>query len=137
MKPKEEIILTPVANGRIDMALMQRVNKRFDNVVAFDRKAPTPLPNSVAIPADNTSDVTVREGFRVLREHHGTRIAHCGAFSPYYDFLHKPSPTYDEIKVEGTRPLLQFQYWLDATWSYRIVSANNRFFPDIEAENAF
>ena len=136
MKPKEEIILTPVANGRIDTALTQRLTKRFDNVVAFDRKAPTPLPNSVAIPADNTSDVTVREGFRVLRKHHGTRIARCGAFSPYYDFLRKPRPTFDEITVEETRRLLQFQYWLDATWGYRIVSANNRFFPDIEAENA-
>lgn len=107
MKPKGDIVLISGANGRIGTALMRRLSKRFDNVVGFDRNAPTPPPpDCVAIPVDITSDESVGEGFRVLREHHGTRIAAVVHLAAYYDFLGKPSPKYDEITVKGTRRLL-------------------------------
>ena len=107
MKPKGDIVLITGANGRIGTALMRWLSKRFDNVVGFDRNAPTPPPpDYVAIPVDITSDESVREGFHVLREHHGTRIAAVVHLATYYDFLGKPSPKYDEITVEGTRRLL-------------------------------
>ena len=107
MKQKGHIVLITGANGRIGAALMRRLSKRFDSVVGFDRNAPTPPPpDCVAIPVDITSDESVREGFRVLREHHGTRIAAVVHLAAYYDFLGKPSPKYDEITVAGTRRLL-------------------------------
>jgi len=108
MKPTGDIVLITGANGRIGTALMRRLRERFDNVVGFDRKAPSPPPPGCThIPVDLTSDDSVREGFRVLREHHGTRIATVVHLAAYYDFIGKPSPKYDEITVEGTRRLLR------------------------------
>ena len=108
MNQKEDIVLITGSNGRIGTALMQRLRERFDNVVGFDLKAPTePPPECVRIPVDITSDESVQEGLRVLREHHGTRIATVIHLAAYYDFLGKPSPKYDEVTVGGTRRLLQ------------------------------
>lgn len=108
MKPKKNIVLVTGSNGRIGDAVMQRLTGRFSDVIGFDRKAPSPPPPGCThIPVDITSDESVREGLRVLREHHGTHIAAVVHLAAYYDFLGKPSPKYDEITVEGTRRLLR------------------------------
>ena len=108
MKPKRNIVLITGSNGRIGDAVMQRLSGRFSDVVGFDRKAPAPPPPGCThIPVDITSDESVREGLRVLREHHGTHIAAVVHLAAYYDFLGKPSPKYDAITVEGTQRLLR------------------------------
>ncbi len=108
MKPKRNIVLVTGCNGRIGSVVMQRLSGRFSDVVGFDRNAPAPPPpDCVRIPVDIASDDSVREGLRILREHHGTRIAAVVHLAAYYDFLGKPSPKYDEITVEGTRRLLR------------------------------
>lgn len=108
MKPERNIVLVTGSSGRIGDAVMRRLTGRFSDVIGFDRKAPSPPPpNCVSIPVDITSDDSVREGLRVLREHHGTRIAAVVHLAAYYDFLGKPSPSYDAITVEGTRRLLR------------------------------
>jgi nucleoside-diphosphate-sugar epimerase len=108
MNPKREIVLVTGANGRIGSAVMQRLAGRFSDVVGFDRKAPSPPPPGCThIPVDIASDDSVREGLRILREHHGTHIAAVVHLAAYYDFLGKPSPKYDEITVEGTERLLR------------------------------
>ncbi|MHB8747475.1 MAG: NAD-dependent epimerase/dehydratase family protein, partial [Gammaproteobacteria bacterium] len=108
MKFKDDIVLITGSNGRIGTAVMQRLRERFDNVVGFDQEAPTPPPpDCVRIPVDITSDASVREGLRILREHHGVKIAAVVHLAAYYDFLGKPSPKYDQITVEGTRRLLR------------------------------
>jgi len=107
MKPKRIILITG-CNGRIGSAVMQRLTGRFSDVVGFDRNAPTPPPpDCVRIPVDIASDDSVREGLRILREHHGNHIAAVVHLAAYYDFLGKPSPKYDAITVEGTRRLLR------------------------------
>ena len=108
MNPGKNIVLITGASGRIGEALMQRLAGRFSDVVGFDRKAPAPPPpDCVYIPVDIASDDSVREGLRVLREHHGTHIAAVVHLAAYYDFLGKPSPKYDEITVKGTERLLR------------------------------
>ncbi|HUX29307.1 MAG TPA: vitamin K epoxide reductase family protein [Thiobacillus sp.] len=108
MKPQKHIILVTGSNGRIGEAVMQRLTGRYSDVVGFDRKAPAPPPPGCThIPVDITSDDSVREGLRVLREHHGNHIAAVVHLAAYYDFLGKPSPKYDKITVEGTRRLLR------------------------------
>ncbi|MDT3706214.1 MAG: heavy metal-binding domain-containing protein [Thiobacillus sp.] len=107
MKPKRIVLITG-CNGRIGSAVMERLTGRFSDVVGFDRNAPAPPPpDCVRIPVDIASDNSVREGLRILREHHGTRIAAVVHLAAYYDFLGKPSPKYDAITVDGTRRLLR------------------------------
>ena len=107
MKPERKIVLVTGSNGRIGTAVVRRLTGRFSDVVGLDRKAPSPPPPGCTnIPVDITSDESVREGLRILREHHGMHIAAVVHLAAYYDFLGKPSPKYDEITVEGTRRLL-------------------------------
>ncbi|MEO7621720.1 MAG: NAD-dependent epimerase/dehydratase family protein, partial [Gallionella sp.] len=76
MKPKRNIVLVTGSNGRIGTAVMERLTGRFSDVVGFDRKAPSPPPPGCThISIDIASDDSVREGLRILREHHGTHIA--------------------------------------------------------------
>jgi nucleoside-diphosphate-sugar epimerase len=108
MKPERDIVLITGCNGRIGSAVMQRFAGRFSDVVGLDRNAPAPLPrHCVRIAVDITSEEGVKEGLRVLREHHGTHIAAVIHLAAYYDFLGKASPLYDRITVEGTRRLLR------------------------------
>jgi len=107
MNETDDIVLITGSNGRIGTAVMRRMREQFDNVVGFDRQAPSPPPTGCThIPVDVTSDESVKAGLRALREHHGVRIAAVVHLAAYYDFLGKPSPKYDEITVEGTRRLL-------------------------------
>jgi nucleoside-diphosphate-sugar epimerase len=108
MKPTGDIVLVTGSNGRIGTAVMRRLRERFDNVVGFDQKAPgNPPPGCTRIPVDITSDESVAEGLRVLREHHGAKVATVIHLAAYYDFLGKPNPKYDEVTVNGTQRLLQ------------------------------
>lgn len=107
MNPEKKIVLVTGSSGRIGSAVMARLTGRFSDVIGFDRKAPSPPPPGCThIPVDITSDDSMRDGLRVLREHHGTQILSVVHLAAYYDFLGKPSPKYDQITVEGTRRLL-------------------------------
>lgn len=108
MNFKDDIILITGSNGRIGNAVMKRLRERFDSVVGFDLSAPTPPPpECVRIAIDIASDDSVRDGLRVLREHHGRKIASVIHLAAFYGFVDKPSPKYDAIAVEGTRRLLR------------------------------
>ena len=72
MNSDRGIILVSGSNGRIGDAVMRRFAGRFDDVVGFDRKAPTPPPpHCVYVPIEITSDESVRDGLRTIRDHHG------------------------------------------------------------------
>ena len=102
------IILVTGSNGRIGDAVMRRFAGRFESVVGFDRKAPNPAPSGcVYVTVDITSDESVRDGIRTIREHHGAHVASVVHLAAYYDFFGKPSPKYDEITVQGTGRLLR------------------------------
>ena len=108
MSPDRGIIIVTGSNGRIGDAVMRRFAGRFENVVGFDRKAPAPPPpHCVAVPVEITSDESVREGLRSVREHHGAHVASVIHLAAYYDFFGKPSPKYEEITVQGTGRLLR------------------------------
>ncbi|MCA1732947.1 MAG: NAD(P)-dependent oxidoreductase, partial [Acidobacteria bacterium] len=108
MKPESGIIIVSGSNGRIGDAVMQRLAGRFTDVVGFDRKAPKPPPpGCVYVPVEITSDESVRDGLRTIREHHGNHVASVIHLAAYYDFFGKPSSKYDEITVQGTARLLR------------------------------
>lgn len=102
------IVLVTGSNGSIGSAVMRRFAGKYPQVVGFDRKAPTPpQPGCVYLPVDITSVDSVREGLRVLREHHGTTILSVIHLAAYYDFFGAPSPLYEQITVQGTGRLLR------------------------------
>ena len=107
MTRERGLVLVTGSNGRIGRSVMQRLAGQFEEVVGFDRKAPTPPPpGCTAVPVDITSDESVREGLQVIHAHHGTHIASVIHLAAYYDFLGEPSPKYDEITVRGTGRLV-------------------------------
>ena len=108
MKPERGIIIVSGSNGRIGDAVMRRFAGRYEDVVGFDRKAPQPAPpGCVYVSVDITSDESVRDGLRTIRDHHGTHVASVIHLAAHYDFFGKPSPNYEEITVRGTGRLLR------------------------------
>jgi nucleoside-diphosphate-sugar epimerase len=108
MKQNNGMILVTGSNGAIGDAVMQRLTGLLGDTVGFDRQAPSPPPpHCVYMPVDIASDESVRDGLRVLRDHHGDHIASVVHLAAYYDFFGEPSPKYDEITVEGTGRLLR------------------------------
>jgi nucleoside-diphosphate-sugar epimerase len=61
----------------------------------------------VYIHARFTSEESVREGLRTIREHHGAHVASVIHLAAYYDFFGKPSTKYEEITVQGTGRMLR------------------------------
>jgi nucleoside-diphosphate-sugar epimerase len=102
------IVVVTGSNGRIGDAVMRRFAGRFESIVGFDRKAPAPpAPGCVYMPVEITSDDSVRQGLRAIREHHGAYVASVVHLAAYYDFFGEPSTKYDEITVNGTGRLLR------------------------------
>jgi nucleoside-diphosphate-sugar epimerase len=107
MKKESGIALVTGSSGTIGSAVMRRFAGRFDSIVGFDHEAPKPPPpGCVHLAVEFTSDESVQEGLRILREHHGTHVATVIHLAAYYDFFGEPSTKYDETTVRGTGRLL-------------------------------
>lgn len=107
MPAENGIVIVTGSNGRIGDAVMRRFAGQFESIVGFDRKAPAPPPpGCVYVPVEITSDDSVREGLRTIRDHHGAHVASVIHLAAYYDFFGDRSPKYDEITVRGTGRLL-------------------------------
>jgi hypothetical protein len=61
----------------------------------------------VRIAVDISSDESVKEGLKVLRAHHGSKIASVIHLAAYCDFLGEENPKYEEATVKGTGRLLR------------------------------
>jgi nucleoside-diphosphate-sugar epimerase len=108
MKTESGTVIVTGSNGTIGDAVMRRFAGRFESIVGFDRKSPKPPPpDCVYMPVEITSDESVQEGLRMVREHHGDHIASVIHLAAYYDFFGAPSTKYDEITVRGTGRLLR------------------------------
>jgi nucleoside-diphosphate-sugar epimerase len=86
--------------------VVERFGPRYD-VVGFDLEDPPhPLLTADYVSVDLSSDASVQEGLRTLRERHGDRLASVIHLAAYYDFSGEPSPKYDEITLRGTERLV-------------------------------
>lgn len=103
---KGTVVITG-SSGRIGAALATRLEPEYDEV-GFDRPGePHPPAHINCIDLDVTSDDSVRDGFRRLRDEHGDRIVSCVHLAAYYDFKGEPSDLYEEVTVRGTGRLLR------------------------------
>jgi nucleoside-diphosphate-sugar epimerase len=107
MAVERETVVITGSSGLIGAAVADRLQERC-HVVGFDRPgAPHPPAHIECIDFDVTSDQSVRDGLRQVRERHGSRIASVIHLAAYYDFSGAPSDKYDTITVRGTERLLR------------------------------
>lgn len=103
---RETVVITG-SSGLIGAALADRLDRGYD-VVGFDRPgAPHPPAHIECVDLDVTSDESVRDGLRQVRERHGDRLASVVHLAAYYDFKGEPSDQYEEVTVRGTGRLLR------------------------------
>jgi nucleoside-diphosphate-sugar epimerase len=102
-----EIVVITGSSGLIGAAVGAQLDRVYE-VIGFDRPgAPHPPAEVEAIDFDVTSDDSVREGLRRVRDEHGDRIASVIHLAAYYDFKGEPSDKYEAITVRGTERLLR------------------------------
>lgn len=104
----ENIIVVTGSTGLIGDAVMRRFGRRAEDVVGFDRRAPAPPPpDCTYIPVDLTSNKSVEDGLRTVRDHHGAQLASVIHLAAYYSFSGENDPKYEEVTIKGTRRLLR------------------------------
>ena len=108
MNVESGTVIVTGSNGTIGDAVMRRFAGRLTASSASTASHPKPPPpGCVYLPVEITSDESVREGLRMVREHHGAHVASVIHLAAYYDFFGEPSTKYDEITVRGTGRLLR------------------------------
>jgi nucleoside-diphosphate-sugar epimerase len=107
MPVEREVVVITGSSGLIGSATAERLQQRY-HVVGFDQPgAPYPPADIECVDLDVTSDESVRDGLRRVRERHGNRIASVIHLAAYYDFSGAPSEKYETITVRGTERLLR------------------------------
>jgi nucleoside-diphosphate-sugar epimerase len=107
MAVQREVVIVTGSSGLIGAAVASRLHEQYD-VIGFDRPgAPHPPAHIECIDLDVTSDASVRDGLRQVRERHGRRIASVIHLAAYYDFSGAPSAQYELTTVRGTERLLR------------------------------
>src|SRR5262245_14485623 len=97
MAIEREIVVITGSSGLIGAATADRLNGRY-HVIGFDQPgAPRPSANIECIELDVTSDESVHDGLRRVRERHGKRLASVIHLAAYYDFSGAPSDKYETI----------------------------------------
>jgi nucleoside-diphosphate-sugar epimerase len=107
MPVQREVVVITGRGGLIGTAVAGRLREQYD-VVGFDRPdAQQPPAHTECVDFDVTSDESVREGLRRLRERHGKRIASVIHLAAHCDFSGSPSDKYEAVTVRGTERLLR------------------------------
>lgn len=102
----EKVLITG-SSGLIGFAVVERFEHLGYEVIGFDREGPPHPPKSAdCIEVDISLDGSVREGLRLLKERHGTKLASVIHLAAYYNFSGEPSDLYEQVTVRGTERLL-------------------------------
>lgn len=107
MEGHKEIVLITGGGGFIGQALVRRLAEKY-NVASLDRRKPKELPaGAESVHIDLTSDDSVQDALRQVRETYGQRIASVIHLAAYFDLSGEPDPMYEEVTVKGTERLLR------------------------------
>ena len=108
MQPNQEKVLVTGSSGLIGFGVVERLEQLGYEVIGFDREGPPHPPESAeCLEVDISSDASVSDGLRLMRERHGDKIDSVIHLAAYYDFSGEPSTKYEEITVRGTERLLR------------------------------
>src|SRR5438105_10391977 len=98
-----EIILVTGAGGRIGTQVTRRLQEEYD-VIGFE--LPKMVHNGLR-PLDLSSDESVKEAFKKVKDDFGNKIASVVHLAAYYSFDQKHSDLYEKVTVRGTERLLK------------------------------
>ena len=105
---EQEVVIVTGSSGLLGHAVVRALVDRYD-VMGFDRAGPPypPRETEYVINCDMTSDESVHDAMRQVRDLRGNRIASVVHLAAYYDFSGEPSPLYEEVTVQGTARMLR------------------------------
>ncbi len=104
---EKPVVVITGSTGRIGAALTRRLAEKYD-LYGLDITVPEEeVPSIRWLQCDLTSDESLNDALRRLRDVAGGRIASVVHLAAYYDFAGEPSPLYQELTVEGTQRLLE------------------------------
>lgn len=105
--PDKEVILVTGSCGRIGAAIVKKLGKDH-RMVGFELlKAFYASANEELVPCDLSSDESVHQALRHIRDFYGNDITSVIHLAAYYSFKDRNMKKYDKITVGGTRRLLR------------------------------
>lgn len=103
----QPVVLVTGSEGLIGDAIVHWEYPKYE-IASFDIARPHKRPEvQDFINCDMTSDESVNQALKTLRERHGNKLASVVHLAAYYDFSGKPSRLYNDLTVEGTRRLVR------------------------------
>jgi nucleoside-diphosphate-sugar epimerase len=103
---KDTVIVTG-SSGFVGKALVAELAACYE-VIGLDRQTSNELPSTATFEKiDLTSERSVRQSFKRIRQRHGSRIASVIHLAAYFDLTGEPNPNYDQVTVRGTERLLR------------------------------
>lgn len=104
---QQGIILVTGCSGRVGESVIKRFSDKY-TIVGFDLVPPKEtLPNMEFVKVDLTSDDSVKEGLKYVKERYGDRILSVIHLAAYYSFSGAHPELYQKLTVQGTRRLLE------------------------------
>lgn len=107
MQQAKPVVVVTGSNGLIGSAIAARFRDQFA-VVGLDLGEQQPdSPVDAFFAFDLTSDDSVAQAIRSVRERFGERVASVIHLAAYYDFSGEPSDMYERVTVQGTGRLVR------------------------------
>jgi nucleoside-diphosphate-sugar epimerase len=106
MAEHRDTVIVTGSSGFLGKSLVAELAAFYD-VIGLDRHT-LELPSAATFEKiDLTSDRSVRQSLKRIRQRHGGHIASVIHLAAYFDLTGDPNPKYDQITVRGTERLLR------------------------------
>jgi nucleoside-diphosphate-sugar epimerase len=104
---KKGVVIVTGSCGRIGSNVVRRLDSDFQ-IVGFELlKAIYAESDEELVPVDLTSDESVSQAFKHIKDTYGEKIVSVIHLAAYYSFDKKHSPLYENVTVQGTLRLLK------------------------------
>lgn len=104
---EKKVVIVTGSCGRIGSNIVKKLGEKY-SIVGFELlKAIYASNQEELVPVDLSSDESVEQAFRHIRDFYGTKISSVIHLAAYYSFSEQHSNKYDIITVGGTERLLK------------------------------